>query len=238
MSLPSRYVLYTPYCLLLIYYQSIDQTSLMFITFEGIEGCGKSTQIRLLADFFKKTSLDFIVTKEPGGTEIGTKIRSILLDSVNAQINPLTELLLYEADRAQHVEEIIRPSLEAGKIVLCDRFFDATVVYQGYARGFELAFIDYLHENILKGLKPDLTFILDCPVAIGLKRAWKRIADTPENAKEDRFEKEAVSFHEKIRHGYLRLAGIEPARFQVIDAAQEIAVVHEEIVRIVSRRNL
>ena len=101
----------------------------MFITFEGIEGCGKSTQIRLLADFFKKNSRDFIVTKEPGGTEIGTKIRSILLNSVNANVNPLTELLLYEADRAQHVEEIIRPSLEAGKIVLCDRFFDATVVY-------------------------------------------------------------------------------------------------------------
>ncbi|MFH1672553.1 MAG: dTMP kinase [Pseudomonadota bacterium] len=206
----------------------------MFITFEGIEGCGKSTQIRLLADFFKKNSRDFIVTKEPGGTEIGTKIRSILLNSVNAKINPLTELLLYEADRAQHVEEIIRPSLEAGKIVLCDRFFDATVVYQGYARELGLDLIGCLHENILKGLKPDLTIILDCPVAIGLKRAWERIADAPDNAKEDRFEKETVSFHEKIRHGYLRLAKIEPARFYVIDATQKISVIHDAIVRIVT----
>jgi dTMP kinase len=206
----------------------------MFITFEGIEGCGKSTQIRLLADFFKKNSRDFIVTKEPGGTEIGTKIRSILLDSVNAKINPLTELLLYEADRAQHVEEIIRPSLEAGKIVLCDRFFDATVVYQGYARGFDLDFIERLHQTILKGLKPNLTLILDCPVEIGLKRAWKRIANTSAKEKEDRFEKEAVSFHEKIRHGYLRLAKIEPARFYVIDATQKISVIHDAIVRIVT----
>ncbi|MBW2644806.1 MAG: dTMP kinase [Deltaproteobacteria bacterium] len=206
----------------------------MFITFEGIEGCGKSTQVRLLADFFKKNSRDFIVTKEPGGTEIGTKIRSILLNSVNAKINPLTEILLYEADRAQHVEEIIRPSLEAGKIVLCDRFFDATVVYQGYARGLGLDLINCLHENLLKGLKPDLTIISDCPVAIGLKRAWERIADAPDNAKEDRFEKEAISFHEKIRQGYLRLASMEPERFQVIDATQEISVIHDAIVRIVT----
>ncbi len=210
----------------------------MFITFEGIEGSGKSTQIRLLADFLKKGSRDSIVTREPGGTEIGTKIRSILLDSVNAKINSLTELLLYEADRAQHVVEIIRPSLEAGKIVLCDRFFDATVVYQGSARGFNLDFIDYLHETILKGLKPDLTFILDCPVAIGLKRAWKRIANSSGKAKEDRFEKETAQFHEKIRQGYLRLARAEPGRFCIIDATQEPSVIHDNIVRIVNEKTL
>ena len=210
----------------------------MFITFEGIEGSGKSTQIRLLADFFNRASRDCVVTREPGGTEIGKKIRSILLDAMNAKITAFTELLLYEADRAQHVEEIIRPAIAAGKIVLCDRFFDATVVYQGYVRGANLDLIDHLHETFLKGLKPNLTFLLDCPVDIGLKRAWKRIANTSGKAKEDRFEQEAMQFHEKIRQGYLRLAKTEPGRFYVIDATQEPSVVHDNIVRIVSRRDL
>jgi dTMP kinase len=210
----------------------------MFITFEGTEGSGKSTQVRLLADFFKSVSLDCLVTREPGGTEIGKKIRSILLDAMNAKITAFTELLLYEADRAQHVEEIIRPALVNGKIVLCDRFFDATVVYQGYVRGANLDLVDYLHKTILKGLKPDLTFLLDCPVDIGLKRAWKRIANTAGKAKEDRFEQEAVQFHEKIRQGYLRLAKIEPERFYVIDATQEPSVIHDNIVRVVRRENL
>ena len=210
----------------------------MLITFEGIEGSGKSTQIRLLADFFTRASRNCVVTREPGGTEIGKKIRSILLDAVNAKITPFTELLLYEADRTQHVEEIIRPALAAGEIVLCDRFFDATVVYQGYVRGANLGLIDHLHETILKGLKPDLTFLLDCPVDIGLERAWNRIANTSGKAKEDRFEQEAVHFHEKIRQGYLKLAKIEPGRFHIIDATQEPSVIHDNIVRIVSRRNL
>jgi dTMP kinase len=208
----------------------------MFITFEGIEGSGKSTQIRLLANFFNRASHHCVVTREPGGTEIGKKIRSILLDSMNAKITTFTELLLYEADRAQHVEEIIRPALTAGKIVLCDRFFDATVVYQGYVRGASLDLIDHIHETILKGLKPNLTFLLDCPVDIGLKRAWKRIAKTVGKAKEDRFEQEAMQFHEKIRQGYLKLAQTELERFHVIDATQEPSVVHDNIVRIVSRK--
>lgn len=210
----------------------------MFITFEGIEGSGKSTQIRLLADFFTRASRSCVVTREPGGTEIGKKIRSILLDSMNTKITPFTELLLYEADRTQHVKEIIRPALAAGKIVLCDRFFDATVVYQGYVRGANLDLIDHLHETILKGLKPDLTFLLDCPVDIGLERAWKRIANMSGKTKEDRFEQEAVHFHEKIRQGYLKLAKMEPGRFYVIDATQAPSVIHDNIVRIVSRRNL
>lgn len=208
----------------------------MFITFEGIEGSGKSTQIQFLADFFKRAGRNCVVTREPGGTEIGTKIRSILLDSVNAGISFLTELLLYEADRAQHVEELIRPSLKAGKIVVCDRFFDATVVYQGYARGGDLDFIDYLHGTILKGLKPDITFVLDCPVTTGLKRAWTRIANNTDKIKEDRFEKEALDFHEKIRRGYLSMAKAEPDRFFVIDATQARSVIHDTIVRIVKGR--
>ena len=210
----------------------------MFITFEGIEGSGKSTQIRLLADFFTRVSRNCVVTREPGGTEIGKKIRSILLDSMNATITPFTELLLYEADRTQHIAEVIRPALAAGKIVLCDRFFDATVVYQGYVRGTNLDLIDHIHEAILKGLKPDLTFLLDCPVDIGLERAWKRIANMSGKAKEDRFEQEAVHFHEKIRQGYLKLAKTEPGRFHVIDATQEPSVIHDNIVRVVRRGNL
>lgn len=208
----------------------------MFITFEGIEGCGKSTQVRLLADFLKDGTATILVTREPGGTEIGGKIRSILLDSVNVKIDSLTELLLYEADRAQHVEEIIRPCLEAKKIVLCDRFSDATLCYQGYARGFDLELIERLHKIILKGLKPDMTFLLDCPVEIGLGRAWKRIALAAKNRKEDRFEREETGFHEKVRQGYLHLAKAEPARFHIIDASQDIPAIHHDIASIVSSR--
>lgn len=206
----------------------------MFITFEGIEGSGKTTQIALLRVALQQKGYRCIVTREPGATAIGEKIRAILLDSANAAMFPLTELLLYEADRAQHVEEVIRPALDAGSVVLSDRFFDATVVYQGFARGLDLNLIQHIHRVLLGALVPDLTLVLDLPVEAGLKRAWDRIKGSAGGRAEDRFENEALSFHEKIRSGYLGLAKEDPGRFRVIDASADRDTVHREITEIVS----
>ena len=205
----------------------------MLITFEGIEGSGKTTQIEQLVRVLQARGYDCILTREPGATEIGLKIRAILLDAAHAEMLPLTELLLYEADRAQHIHEVIRPALMGNKVVVSDRFFDATTVYQGYGRGFDLELIDKIHQIVLDGLKPDLTLILDLPVRTGLERAWQRINAQAEGLPEDRFEKEAVDFHERVRHGYLTLAEEEPERFRVIDASKDEQTVHQDIARIV-----
>ena len=204
----------------------------MFITFEGIEGSGKTTQIKLLVPVLQAKGYDCVFTREPGATEIGEKIRAILLDASHTAILPLTELLLYEADRAQHVHEVIKPALAANKVVVADRFFDATIVYQGYARGFDLELIQQIHRIVLGGLTPDLTIILDLPVHVGLERAWERI-NSRSDLPEDRFEKEDIAFHEKVRQGYLTLAGNEPKRFQVIDASRDAEAVHRDIVDVV-----
>ena len=208
----------------------------MFITFEGIEGSGKSTQIQHLLAELQSRAIDSIVTREPGATRIGKKIRAILLDSVNSTMVSTTELLLYEADRAQHVHEVITPALEANKVVISDRFSDATTVYQGYARGLDLKQIKNLHDMVLGGLRPDLTLILDLPVRQGLERAWQRIEAQTDDLREDRFEKEALSFHEKVRQGYLTLAEREPGRFQIIDASGDPESIHKEVLRIVLDR--
>jgi dTMP kinase len=205
----------------------------MFITFEGIEGSGKSTQIKQLVPILKARGRDCVLTREPGATEVGLKIRAILLDAANSAILPLTELLLYEADRAQHIQEVIKPALLEDKVVLSDRFFDATTVYQGYGRGFDLEVIQQIHEIVLCGLKPDLTLILDLPVQMGLERAWQRINAQKGGTPEDRFEKEAVEFHERIRQGYLTLAEEEPERFRVVDASRDEQTLHQDISRIV-----
>ena len=205
----------------------------MFITFEGIEGCGKTTQIKLLIPVLQAKGYECIATREPGATEIGRRIRAILLDAAHTNMLPLTELLLYEADRAQHVHEVIKPALAANKVVVSDRFSDATTVYQGYARGFDLELIQQIHQIVLGGLRPDLTLILDLPVDVGLKRAWQRINNQSGGLPEDRFEKEAFAFHEKVRQGYLTLAGIEPERFRVVDASRDQETVHKEIAEIV-----
>ena len=205
----------------------------MFITFEGIEGSGKTTQIKLLIPVLQARGYECIATREPGATEVGSKIRAILLDAAHTTILPLTELLLYEADRAQHVHEVIRPALADNKLVVSDRFFDATTVYQGYARGFDLKLIERLHRLVIGDLRPDLTVVLDLPVDLGLKRAWERINAQSGGLPEDRFEKEAFAFHEKVRQGYLTLAEIEPERFRVIDANRSHQVVHKEIAEIV-----
>ena len=206
----------------------------MFITFEGIEGSGKTTQIKYIQRYFKNRGQECIVTREPGGTEIGKKIRSILLDPASKDICSGSELFLYMADRAQHVNELVIPALSAGKTVLCDRFFDATVVYQGYARGFDIKQIHRLHELILEGLKPDVTILLDLPPDIGLSRAWAQIDNGRRDSAESRFEKENLSFHKRVRAGYLELARLEPQRFRVIDATREEDKVRRDIIDAIS----
>ncbi len=192
----------------------------MFITLEGIEGSGKTTQINNISRFLENKGHNCVITREPGGTKIGRKIRSILLDPENKGMEPMAELLLYFSDRVQHVKKLIQPALSEGKTIICDRYFDATLVYQGYARGLDIKLITRLHELILEGLKPDITLLLDLSPETGLARAWEQIGNGSRSGDETRFEKEALSFHKKIRAGYLELARLEPQRFRVIDASQ------------------
>lgn len=201
----------------------------MFITLEGIEGSGKTTQLEHMVEYLALKGHDCTVTREPGGTEIGQQIRAILLNPDNKALAPLSELLLYAADRAQHINTKIIPDLSAGKTVVCDRFFDATTVYQGYGRALPVSIINKLHEIVLGGLKPDLTILFDLPVDVGLSRAWKQINDGSRSDLETRFEKEALAFHQKIRDGYLELAGREPDRFRVIDAGGSREMVQEAV---------
>ena len=201
----------------------------MFISLEGIEGCGKTSQLEQLSDFFSARGLRHVVTREPGGTVIGKKIRSILLDPASKELVPKAELLLYMADRAQHIHSLIKPRLAQGTIVVCDRYFDATVVYQGFARGLDPEFICDLHRVILEDLKPDITLLLDLPPRVGLARAWREIDSGNRSDTESRFEEETISFHEKVRAGYLELARREPERFTIIDAAQKIDAVQADI---------
>ena len=202
----------------------------MFITFEGIEGSGKTTQIHMMADWLRSIEKAVCVTREPGGTPLGEKIRGLLLDPENSGICPETELLLYTADRAQHLSEQILPELSSGKIVLCDRYLDATMAYQGVARGLGSDLILRLHEWICKGIMPQITFLFDLPVGKGLSRAWRQIngGDRPFN--ETRFEKESLEFHQKVREGYLFLAKSAPDRFHVIDADRPPEVIRKEII--------
>ena len=201
----------------------------MFISLEGIEGCGKTTQIRQLSTYLEEKGHPHIVTREPGGTAIGEKIRSILLDPASKNLVPSAELLLYMADRAQHISELIKPGLGKGKIVLCDRYFDATVVYQGFARGLDTRFILDLHRIIFQDLKPDLTLLLDLPPRIGLARAWHEIDSGSRSGTEIRFEKETIHFHDKVREGYLELARLEPRRFKIIEASRPMDEVQSDI---------
>lgn len=192
-----------------------------FITFEGIEGCGKSTQVQLLAKALTSRGIDVVVTREPGGCAIADQIRNILLDAANSGLTPSAELLLYAAARAQHVAEVVQPALQAGRTVICDRFTDATIAYQGYGRGLDLATIARLNAEASGGTLPDLTVLLDCPVEVGLKRAFARINSTA-GAREERFELESVQFHQRVRDGYLALAAEQPERFAVVDGSLAI----------------
>jgi len=180
----------------------------IFITFEGPEGCGKTTHIRLIYDFLKSRSYDCILTREPGGTKTGEEIRRILLHEDGVAISDLAELFLFEAARAQIVEELIEPALRKGKVVLCDRFSDATFSYQGYAGGVDLKSISALDNVATGGLVPDLTILLDIDTVTGLERACKKGVD--------RMEKKKLVYHKKVRAGYLKLAKKYPDRIRVI----------------------
>jgi len=201
----------------------------VFITFEGIEGCGKTTQVDRLACALEERRVPHVVTREPGGTRLGSYIRRILLDRDHGEMEGLTELLLYAADRAQHVAEVINPALASGRWVVCDRFADATTAYQGYGRGQNLDLIHRLNLVATQGVWPDLTLLLDCSVELGLDRAQRRILAGASPEREDRFERQVHAFHLRVRDGYLRLAEEDPARIKVVDATLDPDRVHEEI---------
>jgi dTMP kinase len=198
-----------------------------FISFEGIEGSGKSTQVKLLGEYLVSKGHNVITTVEPGGTHIGTKIRNLLLEPQN-HMDPLTELILYYASRAQHVREVIYPAILKNTVVITDRFTDSTVAYQGYARGLDLSIIHALDEIVVPDLKPFLTFLLDLDVEEGLRRNRRA-------QKEDRFEMETLEFHTRVRKGFLQIAAHEPERIKVIDASRSTEEVNREITGIIEK---
>lgn len=206
-----------------------------FITFEGVEGCGKTTQIRLLADKLQLAGYDVLTTREPGGCPIADQIRGILLDAENCSMVPMAELLLYAAARAQHVSEVIAPAISRNAIVLCDRFTDATMAYQSYGRDISRHTVETLNTLACQSVKPDMTVLLDFDPENGLNRARKRIEECS-GPKEERFELEALTFHQNVRNGYLELARHEPGRFIVIDANGSIEAVSNNVFSAVSVR--
>ena len=192
----------------------------MFVTFEGIEGSGKSTALRGLADALVAQGRKVVQTQEPGGCTLGTTLRAVLLDARTQNLSERAELHLFLADRAQHVHEVVRPALEAGSVVLCDRFCDSTFAYQGYGRRLDLTMLRQLNEQATDGLVPDLTILFDLPVETGLARARSRNAAEGKTRNEGRFEAEKLAFHQRVREGFLALAAAEPQRFRIIDASQ------------------
>lgn len=202
----------------------------IFISFEGIEGSGKTTQARLLADHLSKKGYAVVLTEEPGGTPIGLKIREVLLNVDHAEMHPVTELLLYNASRRQHVQEIILPAINAGKVVLTDRFSDSTLAYQGFGRGIDVSVIETLDRMATGGLKPEITLLLDIDVEMGLRR--NRGAN-----KIDRIELEDIEFHKKVRAGYHELARSEPGRIKVIDASGTVEEIQGKVIGIVGNIN-
>lgn len=202
----------------------------MFITLEGSEGSGKSSQIPALADFLRGAGYPVLTTREPGGTPIGDQVRAVLMNFKNTDMNPRTEILLFQAARAQHVETVIRPALASGTMVVCDRFADSTLAYQGYGYGTDLNVLRGLLNFATGGLKPDLTLLFDLDVEVGLRRRqtgggeWNRM---------DAFQ---VEFYQRVRRGYLEMASAEPDRWAVLDASGSKADVREIMLRVVSER--
>jgi len=201
----------------------------MFITFEGIEGSGKSTQLRRLAERIPGV----VVTKEPGGTPLADRIRAILLDS-SSHLDPVAELFLFAASRRQHVVEIIRPALQRGEVVLCDRFTDSTLAYQGFGRLIDLDKLRALNAWATESLVPDLTLLFDLPEQVGLARARSRNAEAVQD--EGRFEAEELRFHQRVREGYRALAVAEPSRFVVINAEGDVDEVYARVEAELARR--
>jgi len=206
------------------------------ITFEGGDGTGKTTQVRALESYLHGRGCVCLATREPGGTALGELIRKVLLEVGDHEIASSTELFLYLADRSQHVHEIIRPAINAGKVVLCDRFTDSTLAYQGYGRGIDLAWLRQLNNAASGTVRPDLTLLLDCPVDVGLARTARRQAQSAASKpQEDRFEREKIEFHEKVRAGFLDMARNEPLRFRVIDASKTVEEIAATIRRIIDQ---
>src|SRR2546428_1554965 len=201
----------------------------LFITFEGIDGCGKSTQREPLAEQLRQRGFEVVVTREPGGTEIGEGIRRLLISDASIHIAPTTELLLYVAARAQHVAELIKPSVDAGRIVISDRYTDSTVAFQGYGRGFDLEMVAKLNGFATSGLVPDLTIVFDLDPAM----ARARLGSRPVGGLLGAFDEQHADFHERMRSGYLRMARSEPSRICVVDASGSAQETHSKVMALV-----
>ncbi len=191
----------------------------LFITFEGADGCGKTTQMQLLAEYLENHGHDVVLTREPGGKGLGEKVREILLN-YDGEVSDRCESFLFLADRAQNIDIIVNPAVNAGKFVLCDRHTDSTVAYQGYGRGLDLERINQLNDIATNGRKPDLTFLFDIDTETSMQRVGKE---------KDRMESAGLEFHNRVRNGYLKLAKQEPERIKVIDATKSIEEIHQEV---------
>lgn len=196
----------------------------LFITFEGCDGCGKTTQLELLNDFLLKKGYETIITREPGAKGLGTKLREILLN-YDGEVSSNCESFLFLADRAQHIDTIVKPAIEAGKIVLCDRHIDSTIAYQGYGRGLDLKQLDYLNNLATSGLKPDLTLLFDVDTETSMQRVGKT---------RDRMESAGIEFQERVRQGYLHLAQVEPNRIKVFNSIKTIEQLHQEVLNLIA----
>jgi dTMP kinase len=203
-----------------------------FITFEGIDGSGKSTQVRMLSSVLRLRGMDVVQTREPGGTPLGSRLREALLDA-QEQVDPLAELLLYAADRAQHVRALLLPALAAGRVVLSDRYADATVAYQGAGRGFEPSLVDEVIGLATGGLKPDLTLLFDLSVAASSERSSLRSTATGDSNPSDRLELETENFHTRVRDAYLKIAAAEPERVRIVDASLSVEEIHAHVLDII-----
>lgn len=207
----------------------------MFVTFEGIEGCGKSTQAGLLRNYLQDKGMEVILTMEPGGSKLGLDLRRILLSMENSDLSEQAELFLYLADRAQHTHSLIIPALDIGKIVISDRFTDSTIVYQGYGRGMDVNMLHQLNSLATGGIRPGLTVLLDLPAEAGLNRALNRNIQKNLTMSEGRFEAESLEFHQKTRQGYLEWAAKNQDRFLVVDALLDIDTIFEFVVSKVNK---
>lgn len=211
-----------------------------FITIEGLDGCGKSTQLAKLADFLRGQGMDVVITREPGGTPIGDRIRALLLDSATSGLSPITEMALMFAARAQHLEELILPALAQGKIVLCDRFTDSTEAYQGGGRELGSGPVLELHRALCGDIRPDLTLLMDTDASLSVVRARRRNRDRSsanrDEPNENRFEQESRAFFERVRAAYLAIARREPGRVILIDARGTPDATHQAIVRALEPR--